>query len=144
MNLPSFSMNRTLPSFRLSGVRTGTAERTLNYLSFRWLTEIFTISENFGNLEFYTFHYVRQVVYAFWQYELCDVFIEVSKPCFTAAPGSPEAADQRAVRETLWICLDAGLRCSTPRIPFPPPPPAATSLSVTIICDPVLSGVYFF
>lgn len=52
-------------------------------------------------------------MYAFWQYELCDVFIEVSKPWFTAAApaGSEEAAVQLAARETLWISLDAGLRC---------------------------------
>ena len=51
-------------------------------------------------------------MYAFWQYEVCDVFIEVSKPWFAAdaAPGSPEAAAQLAARETLWIALDAGLR----------------------------------
>ena len=53
-----------------------------------------------------------QAVYAFWQYELCDVFIEVSKPWFTAAPGSPEAGHQRAARETLWLGLDLGLRCA--------------------------------
>ena len=54
-----------------------------------------------------------QAVYAFWQYEVCDVFIEVSKPWFTAAaaPGSEAAAVQLAARETLWISLDAGLRC---------------------------------
>ena len=59
---------------------------------------------------------VRQAVYAFWQYELCDVFIEVSKPCFAAAVGSPEALEQSAVRETLWISLDAGLRFSISQI----------------------------
>lgn len=84
------------------------------------------------------------MVYAFWQYELCDVFIEVSKPCFIAAPGSPEAADQRAVKETLWICLDAGLRCSTPRISFPspllPPPPVPVFPSFAVL----FLGIYFF
>ena len=52
-----------------------------------------------------------QAVYAFWQYDLCDVFIEVSKPAFAAAEGSAQPAlDARAARETLWLSLDTGLR----------------------------------
>ena len=48
-----------------------------------------------------------QAVYSFWQYELCDVFIELIKPVM--AEGS--APVQQATRETLCTCLDQGLRC---------------------------------
>jgi len=52
-----------------------------------------------------------QAVYAFWQYDLCDVFIEVSKPAFSAADGSAQPAlNAHAAREALWLSLDAGLR----------------------------------
>ena len=52
-----------------------------------------------------------QAAYNFWQYELCDVFIEVMKPVMSrddAEPGAPAA--KRATQDTLWMCLDAGLR----------------------------------
>lgn len=47
-----------------------------------------------------------QAVYSFWQYEVCDVFIELIKPVM--AEGS--APVQQATRETLCTCLDQGLR----------------------------------
>ena len=47
-----------------------------------------------------------QAVYSFWQYELCDVFIELIKPIMA---GSDTAA-QQATRDTLCTCLDYGLR----------------------------------
>ena len=52
-----------------------------------------------------------QAVYAFWQYDLCDVFIEVSKPAFSAAEGAAQPPlNAHAAREALWLSLDAGLR----------------------------------
>ena len=56
-----------------------------------------------------------QAVYSFWQYELCDVFIELIKPVM----GGQDAAAQQATRDTLCTCLDQGLRS----IPIPPPFP---------------------
>lgn len=54
-----------------------------------------------------------QAIYAFWQYDLCDVFIELTKPVLSTygdnANGSSET-DKRGVREALWLCLDIGLR----------------------------------
>jgi hypothetical protein len=58
-------------------------------------------------------------VYNFWQYELCDVFIELMKPVIAlddAAPGA--AAAKRATRDTLWVCLETGLRLLHPFMPF--------------------------
>ncbi len=53
-----------------------------------------------------------QALYSWWQYELCDVFIELVKPVM-ARSSSEEGADaeKQAFRETLWTCLDKGLGC---------------------------------
>lgn len=55
-----------------------------------------------------------QAVYSFWQYELCDVFIELIKPVMS----SGDAPSQQATRETLCTCLEQGLR-SAALLPFP-------------------------
>ena len=47
-----------------------------------------------------------QAVYSFWQYEVCDVFIELIKPVMSGR----DAPTQQATRETLYTCLDQGLR----------------------------------
>lgn len=53
-----------------------------------------------------------QALYSWFQYELCDVFIELVKPVITRSSSEEGAdADKQAFRETLWICLDTGLRC---------------------------------
>jgi valyl-tRNA synthetase len=60
-----------------------------------------------------------QAAYAFWQYDLCDVFIELAKEALgrdDADPGA--AAAKRATRDTLWVCLEAGLRLLHPFMPY--------------------------
>ncbi|PWY98270.1 putative VAS1-valyl-tRNA synthetase [Testicularia cyperi] len=55
-------------------------------------------------------------VYNFWLYELCDVYIEAIKPIT-----DPEAEDQKArasAQQTLYTCLDAGLKLLHPFMPF--------------------------
>ena len=54
-----------------------------------------------------------QAVYAFWQYDLCDVFIELMKPVMALDEAAdPSAAGRKqATRDTLWVCLETGLRC---------------------------------
>lgn len=54
--------------------------------------------------------FCTQAIYTFWQYELCDVFIELSKPVLVEGSGADADAVQ-ATRDTLWVCLDTGLRC---------------------------------
>lgn len=53
-----------------------------------------------------------QAVYAFWQYDLCDVFIELMKPVMALDEAAdPSAAGRKlATRNTLWVCLETGLR----------------------------------
>ena len=55
-----------------------------------------------------------QALYSWWQYDLCDVFIELVKPAVQQPAGEPGAdAERSAYRQTLWTCLDNGLRCGT-------------------------------
>jgi valyl-tRNA synthetase len=50
-------------------------------------------------------------VYAWWLYELCDVFIELVKPVMQRPDAEAGAAAEKvAYRETLWLCLDTGLK----------------------------------
>jgi len=61
--------------------------------------------------------FCAQAIYTFWQYELCDVFIELSKPVLVEGSGADADAVQ-ATRDTLWVCLDTGLRCVAPSTSF--------------------------
>ncbi|KAF9050760.1 valine-tRNA ligase [Hymenopellis radicata] len=53
--------------------------------------------------------------YNFWLYELCDVYIEVMKPMTDEA--APESV-RRSAQQTLYTCLDHGLRLLHPFMPF--------------------------
>ena len=50
-----------------------------------------------------------QAIYGWWLYEMCDVFIELSKPVLSGEGG--DAGLVQTTRDTLWVCLDTGLRC---------------------------------
>lgn len=54
-------------------------------------------------------------VYNFWLYELCDVYIEAMKP-MTDDSASPETRE--SAQQTLYTCLDHGLRLLHPFMPF--------------------------
>ncbi|KAL1742991.1 tRNA synthetases class I-domain-containing protein [Schizophyllum fasciatum] len=53
--------------------------------------------------------------YNFWLYELCDVYIEAMKPMTDEAAS---AETRRSAQETLYTCLDHGLRLLHPFMPF--------------------------
>ena len=65
-------------------------------------------------MEAYDFCTATSAVYAFWQYDLCDNFIEIIKPVMF---GTDEVA-KKQTKDALWICLDAGLRLLHPFMPF--------------------------
>ena len=65
-------------------------------------------------MEAYDFCTATTAVYAFWQYDLCDNFIEIIKPVMS---GDDEVA-KKQTKDALWICLDAGLRLLHPFMPF--------------------------
>ncbi|MCO5602754.1 hypothetical protein L7F22_056892 [Adiantum nelumboides] len=58
-------------------------------------------------------------VHSWWLYQLCDVFIEASKPALNEEMGQADSCNTKlATQETLWICLDNGLRLLHPFMPF--------------------------
>jgi valyl-tRNA synthetase len=61
-----------------------------------------------------------QALYAWWQFDLCDVFIELVKPVVQREEASAPnlaAGAKDAHRQALWLCLDAGLRCAAEPLP---------------------------
>uniref|UniRef100_A0A8B9KGR3 valine--tRNA ligase n=1 Tax=Astyanax mexicanus TaxID=7994 RepID=A0A8B9KGR3_ASTMX len=65
----------------------------------------------------YDFPAITTAIYNFWLYELCDVYLESVKPVFS----STDAESQKQVevcRQTLYTCLEVGLRLLSPIMPF--------------------------
>ncbi|KAG2182598.1 hypothetical protein INT44_005577 [Umbelopsis vinacea] len=71
-------------------------------------------------LEDRNFMAATNIVYNFWIYELCDVYIEIIKPiCDANTEGDEKAAiAKRSSQDTLYTCLDHGLRLLHPFMPF--------------------------
>ena len=87
--------------------------------SCQWILSVLNkaIAKTVSSLELYEFADAATAVYSWWQYQLCDVFIEVIKPYF--AGNDPGFASERSsARDTLWLCLDNGLRLLHPFMPF--------------------------
>eukprot|EP01114_Cavostelium_apophysatum_P004351 TRINITY_DN1456_c0_g1_i1.p1 TRINITY_DN1456_c0_g1~~TRINITY_DN1456_c0_g1_i1.p1 ORF type:complete len:1062 (+),score=371.97 TRINITY_DN1456_c0_g1_i1:313-3498(+) len=67
----------------------------------------------------YDFAQATTAVYNFWLYELCDVFLESMKPTMQANSADAGVSSRQAsLRETLYTCLDNGLRLLQPFMPF--------------------------
>jgi len=64
----------------------------------------------------YDFAQTTSAIYNFWLYELCDVYLESMKPIVQAA--TPDTRKLASSRETLYTCLDNGLRLLHPFMPF--------------------------
>ena len=86
-------------------------------LAVRWVLARLTACAAAANkaMEVYDFSAATSAIYDFWQYKLCDVYIEAMKPLM--AEGADEG-DKRAARVALWLCLDSGLRLLHPFMPF--------------------------
>ncbi|XP_048593948.1 valine--tRNA ligase, mitochondrial 1-like [Brassica napus] len=75
-----------------------------------------TISKTVESLDAFDLSEAANTVYAWWQYQFCDVFIEAIKPYFANAP---LAASERAhAQDALWVSLETGLRLLHPFMPF--------------------------
>ncbi|KAK2844778.1 hypothetical protein Q5P01_011437 [Channa striata] len=67
----------------------------------------------------YDFPAITTTIYNFWLYELCDVYLESVKPVISKA--EEDSTSQRQVlvcRQTLYTCLEVGLRLLSPLMPF--------------------------
>ncbi|KDD75111.1 class I (I, L, M and V) tRNA synthetase, partial [Helicosporidium sp. ATCC 50920] len=97
------------------GVLSGSALQELPFAS-RWiLSRLSAATETVdAGMEASDFSAATTAAYNFWQYELCDVFIELVKPVM--ARGGP--AEQRWTRVVLWTALDVGLRLLHPFMPY--------------------------
>ncbi|KAB0396918.1 hypothetical protein E2I00_009833, partial [Balaenoptera physalus] len=82
----------------------------------RWIRSRLTEAVRLSNQGFqaYDFPAVTTAQYSFWLYELCDVYLECLKPVLNG--GDQVAAE--CARQTLYTCLDVGLRLLSPFMPF--------------------------
>lgn len=67
-----------------------------------------------GLLEELSFMPATIAVHNFWLYELCDVYIEVMKSLLSS--DNPEFV--RSAKDTLYTCLDQGLKLLHPMMPY--------------------------
>ena len=63
----------------------------------------------------YDFALATQAAYRFWLYELCDVFLELTKPLRSAPADDPKRV---LVSDVLLYVVEAGLRMLHPMMPF--------------------------
>nr|GEU96755.1 valine--tRNA ligase, mitochondrial 1-like isoform X2 [Tanacetum cinerariifolium] len=75
------------------------------------------ISKTISSLDSYEFADASSAVYFWWQSQLCDIFIEVIKPYFFGDDASKASAKGHA-QDTLYVCLDNGLRLLHPFMPY--------------------------
>lgn len=76
-----------------------------------------TIAETDGALATYLFGNATSALHAFFLYDVCDVYLEISKPVF--ADTSAENAEQvRLTQAALYVILETFLRLAHPIMPF--------------------------
>lgn len=95
----------------------------INSLPFgcKWILSVLNkaITKTNSCLTVYDLSGASSAVYSWWLYQLCDVFIEISKPALAGDKENLESSNmKKATQETLWICLDTGLRLLHPFMPF--------------------------
>ncbi|CAI5713249.1 unnamed protein product [Hyaloperonospora brassicae] len=62
----------------------------------------------------YEFGELTNALYTFWLYDLCDVYLELTKPVIAG-----DNADAKlTAQQTLYVCLEFGLRLLHPCMPF--------------------------
>ncbi|XP_039003140.1 valine--tRNA ligase, mitochondrial 1-like [Hibiscus syriacus] len=85
----------------------------------RWLLSVLnkSISKTILSLNSYEFSDATTSVYSWWQYQFCDIFIEATKPYF-AGDKSAFLSERKFAQDTLWTCLEIGLRLLHPFMPF--------------------------
>lgn len=72
------------------------------------------VSDSNTGFSGYDFQQATSACYNFWLYDLCDVYLECLKPVFQNGTDTAKAA----ARQTLFTCLDNGLRLISPFMPF--------------------------
>ncbi|QSL64153.1 hypothetical protein MERGE_000308 [Pneumocystis wakefieldiae] len=82
----------------------------------RWILHKYTKTAQSLNtaLEERNFYNATNVIYNFWLYEFCDIYIENSKIIIDKG----EIEEKRSAMNTLYTCLDGALRMIHPFMPF--------------------------
>ncbi|CAK4081064.1 unnamed protein product [Aphanomyces euteiches] len=73
-----------------------------------------TIATANNALASYSFGEVTTALYHYWLYDVCDVYLELIKPVMSG----DDAAAKLTAQQTLYICLEFGLRLLHPIMPF--------------------------
>ncbi|CAH8390921.1 unnamed protein product [Eruca vesicaria subsp. sativa] len=83
--------------------------------SCKWILSVLNkaVSKTVESLDAFELADASNTVYSWWQYQFCDVFIEAIKPFF-----SGENSDRTHAQDSLWVCLETGLRLLHPFMPF--------------------------
>ncbi|KAG6555962.1 hypothetical protein Mapa_001902 [Marchantia paleacea] len=87
----------------------------------QWILAVLnsTVEKTVNSFEALNLSEASTAMYSWWLYQLCDVFIEISKPALNGDDADPAAAQaKKATRDTLWVCLETGLRLLHPIMPF--------------------------
>jgi len=82
----------------------------------RWVLSRLSFAEKQANAGFQTYEFSQTTtaLHSFWLYELCDVYLEAMKPIMQT--GTDE--QKKSAKETLFTCIDHGLRLLHPFMPF--------------------------
>uniref|UniRef100_A0A8R1XQ43 valine--tRNA ligase n=1 Tax=Onchocerca volvulus TaxID=6282 RepID=A0A8R1XQ43_ONCVO len=83
----------------------------------RWILSRLSYAVESSNNEMSSYHFSRvtTVLYNFWQYDFCDIYIEGCKPLFADGENSNGA---EVARKVLFECVETGLRLLSPFMPF--------------------------
>uniref|UniRef100_A0A8C2XH34 valine--tRNA ligase n=1 Tax=Cyclopterus lumpus TaxID=8103 RepID=A0A8C2XH34_CYCLU len=95
------------------------SEKAQESVSDRWILSRLSAAVGVCDAGFksYEFPTITTAIYNFWLYELCDVYLESVKPVFSKS--EEDGTVQRLVcRQTLYTCLEVGLRLVSPVMPF--------------------------
>ncbi|GMQ05841.1 hypothetical protein CsSME_00050693 [Camellia sinensis var. sinensis] len=73
----------------------------------QWILSVLNkaISKTVTSLDSYEFSDAATAVYSWWQFQLCDVFIEAVKPYF-ASDAQAFASERSYAQDTLSVCLE--------------------------------------
>ncbi|CAH2052310.1 unnamed protein product, partial [Thlaspi arvense] len=87
--------------------------------SCQWILSVLNkaVSKTVESLNAFEFADAANTVYAWWQYQFCDVYIEVIKPYF-AGDKTTFASERAHAQDALWVSLETGLRLLHPFMPF--------------------------
>ncbi|KAM0940445.1 putative valine--tRNA ligase [Dioscorea sansibarensis] len=84
----------------------------------KWILSVLNkaVEKTVTSFEAYKFSDAASAVYSWFQFQFCDVFIEAIKPYFFE--NSEYESARVAAQDTLWVCLETGLRLLHPLMPF--------------------------